>query len=94
MTANQNVAPRSSGAKSAAWRQRRIGWTLTIILSIVYLIYLFLVIRTPAAMSSDIGGNFTPGLVLGACVIFIALGLSFYYVAQANRNDSDREKRS
>ncbi len=94
MTANQNLAPQSSGAKSAAWRQRRIGWTLTIILTAIYLSYLYLVIATPASMSANIGGHFTPGLVLGACVILAALGLSFYYVAQANRNDSDREKRS
>jgi uncharacterized membrane protein (DUF485 family) len=90
MTANDGYARRSVGADHAARRQRRIGWTATIILSAVYLLYLFLIIVAPQAMSANIGGNVTPGLALGAGVIFVALGLSFYYVAQANRNETEQ----
>ena len=85
---------RRSSRVSTARRQRRIGWTMTLILGVIYFTYLFSVVLAPEAMSIPIGGNLTPGLLLGAGVIFAALILATIYVAQANRNDADTARRS
>ncbi len=94
MASDDGVNPRASESHMAARRQRRIGWTLTLILGVIYFSYLFAVVLAPQAMSIPIGGNLTPGLLLGAGVIFAALILAAFYVAQANRNDADNARRS
>ena len=94
MTSNDGATPHSIAARAAAHRQRRIGWTLTLLLAAVYLAYLLAVVFAPETMSTMLGANLTPGLVLGVCVIFFALALAGYYVAQANRNDIDTARRS
>ena len=94
MSSNDGAITRAAGSREAARRQRRIGWTLTLILAAVYLAYLLAVVLSPETMAAPVGGNFTTGLVGGAGVIFFALLLGFYYVAQANRNDIDNARRS
>ncbi len=94
MASHDGSAPRASGTIQAAHRQRRIGWTLTLILVAVYLAYLLSVVLAPEAMAVPIGGNLTPGLLFGVCVILIALVLASYYVSQANRNDARNARRS
>ena len=81
-------------SREAARRQRRIAWTLTLILAAVYLAYLLAVVLSPESMAAPVGGNLSTGLLGGAFVIFFALLLGFYYVAQANRNDIDCARRS
>lgn len=92
--ANVGVLSRSNDPGSGARRQRRISWTLSVILAIIYLGFLALIIVAPEAMSANIGGNFTPGLALGAFAILATLLLGCYYVAQANRYDIERARRS
>jgi hypothetical protein len=94
MASNDGSNPRASESYEAARRQRRIGWTMTLVLGVIYFTYLFSVVLAPEAMSVPIGGNLTPGLLLGAGVIFAALILATWYVAQANRNDADTARRS
>ena len=94
MTSNDGSMPHTSDSGQAAHRQRRIGWTMALILGLLYFGYLFAVILAPEALSGPVGGNLTPGLLLGAGVIFAALGLATYYVAQANRNDAENARRS
>ena len=94
MASNDDSNPHASASLEAARRQRRIGWTMTLILGVIYFTYLFSVVLAPESMSVPIGGNLTPGLLLGAGVIFVALILATIYVAQANRNDVDTARRS
>jgi uncharacterized membrane protein (DUF485 family) len=68
-------------------RKRRVGLTLTAILTVIYLAYLALIIYAPAAMSMSVGGNLTWGLALGAAVVFAALALGFVYVSLATDAD-------
>ena len=94
MASMDGLQPRASGSIEAARRQRRISWTMALILAFIYFGYLFLIIFAPQAMAAFVGGNLTVGLVLGAGVIFAALILATYYVAQANRNDAGDARRS
>ena len=94
MASNDGSNPHASASLEAARRQRRIGWTMTLILGVIYFSYLFSVVLAPEAMTVPIGSNLTPGLLLGVGVIFAALLLATWYVAQANRNDADNARRS
>lgn len=94
MASNDDSNPHASASYEAARRQRRIGWTMTLVLGVIYFTYLFSVVLAPEAMSIPIGGNLTPGLLLGVGVIFAALILATFYVVQANRNDADAARRS
>jgi putative solute:sodium symporter small subunit len=87
MTSRDGAKPRSPESLEAARRQRTVGWTMTGVLAAIYLAYLFTVVLAPERLAPSVFGNFSLGLVSGAGVIFAALALSFWYVAQANRND-------
>ena len=87
MAANAVHGSRSGGLGGRGSKRRRLGVTLALTLTAVYLVFLALVIYAPAAMSTRFAGNLTPGLALGAATILIALGLGVLYIVRANREE-------
>ena len=94
MTPEDSSTLDASHSDHSARRQRRIGWTMTLIMAVLYFGYLLAVVFAPQAMAIPVSGNISAGLLLGADVIISALGLATYYVAQANRNDQEKGGRS
>ena len=63
----------------------RFGWSLSAIMLVVYLGFIFAVAFAPEVMATKIGGGPTSlGIVLGLCVILFAFALTGVYVVRAN----------
>ena len=60
------------------------GWTLAILMLVLYYGYLTLVAFDPAVIGVKIGGMITVGLLLGAGLILISVVLTGIYVLRAN----------
>ncbi len=62
----------------------RLGWTLAIIMLVIYFGFVSLVAFAPSLMGTPISGVITLGFPLGLLVIFSAIILTGIYVFKAN----------
>ncbi|WP_245504135.1 DUF485 domain-containing protein [Lichenihabitans psoromatis] len=66
------------------------AWSLSIVMIVVYLAFIFAVAFAHDAMATKIGaGPLTLGIVLGLAVIIFAFALTGIYVARANTRFDD-----
>ncbi len=61
-----------------------LGWTLSIIMLIIYYGFIALVAFAPSLIAVKIAGSITIGIVLGAAIILISIALTGVYVMRAN----------
>lgn len=67
----------------------RIGWSLTLIMLIIYFGYLILVSTNPAFMKESLsGGVTTVGIPIGVAVILSAIVLAGVYIRAAKKFDT------
>jgi uncharacterized membrane protein (DUF485 family) len=64
--------------------RRSFGWTLSIIMLVIYYGFIALVAFAPSVIGINIGGSITFGLLLGVAVILSAIILTGIYVWRAN----------
>ncbi len=64
--------------------RRKFGWTLTIIMLVIYYGFIALVAFAPGMIGMNVGGSITLGLPLGILVILSAVVLTGIYVWRAN----------
>jgi uncharacterized membrane protein (DUF485 family) len=64
--------------------RRSFGWTLSIIMLVIYYGFIALVAFAPSVIGINIGGSITFGLLLGVAVILSAINLTGIYVWRAN----------
>jgi uncharacterized membrane protein (DUF485 family) len=64
--------------------RRSFGWTLSIIMLVIYYGFIALVAFAPSVIGINIGGSITFGLLLGVAVILSAITLTGIYVWRAN----------
>ena len=69
--------------------RRSFGWTLTILMLVIYYGFIALVAFAPATIGAKVGGSVTVGLVLGIAVILSAVILTGIYVLRANGTYDD-----
>ena len=65
------------------------GWTLSIIMLIIYYGFIALVAFAPDLIAVKIAGSITIGIVLGAAIILISIVLTGVYVMRANAEYDD-----
>jgi uncharacterized membrane protein (DUF485 family) len=63
----------------------RLGWSLAIIMLVIYFGFVCLVAFAPRLLGTPIAGVITLGFPLGLLVILSAIALTGIYVFQANR---------
>jgi uncharacterized membrane protein (DUF485 family) len=64
----------------------RLGWSLAIIMLVIYFGFVCLVAFAPRLLGTPIAGVITLGFPLGLLVILSAIALTGIYVFQANRS--------
>ena len=64
--------------------RKSLGWTLTIIMLLIYYGFIALVAFAPSVIGIDVGAGITLGLPLGVGVILSAILLTGFYVMRAN----------
>lgn len=64
--------------------RRSFGWSLTIVMLVIYYGFIALVAFAPSVIGQPVSGNITVGLVLGVAVILSAVLLTGIYVWRAN----------
>jgi uncharacterized membrane protein (DUF485 family) len=69
--------------------RRDFGWTLSIIMLVIYYGFIALVAFFPSVIGVSVAGNITVGLVLGIAVILSAIVLTGIYVLRANSQFDD-----
>ncbi len=62
----------------------RLGWTLTVLILVIYFGFVFLVALAPGLMGRPVFGSITLGFPLGLGVIVSAILLTGIYVLRAN----------
>ncbi len=72
--------------------RKSFGWTLTIIMLVIYYGYIALVAFTPTVLAIKIAGSITVGLALGVAIILAAILLTGIYVLRANSQYDDLTK--
>jgi uncharacterized membrane protein (DUF485 family) len=65
------------------------GWTLTIIMLVIYYGFIALVAFAPSVIGIKIAGAITLGIVLGVAIILSAILLTGIYVMRANAEYDD-----
>jgi uncharacterized membrane protein (DUF485 family) len=65
------------------------GWTLAIIMLVIYYGYIALVAFAPELIALKLAGSITFGIVLGAAIIVISIALTGIYVMRANAEYDD-----
>ncbi len=60
------------------------GWTLSIVMLVIYYGYIALVAFAPDLIAWKLAGSITFGIVLGAAIIVISIVLTGIYVLRAN----------
>jgi uncharacterized membrane protein (DUF485 family) len=65
------------------------GWTLSIIMLVIYYGFIALVAFAPDVIAIKIAGSITFGIVLGAGIIVISIVLTGIYVMRANAEYDD-----
>jgi len=74
-------------------RERKsFGWTLTIIMLVLYYGYIAIVAFDPNMIAAKLSGSITIGLVLGVALILAAIVLTGIYVLRANSQYDDLTK--
>ncbi len=64
--------------------RRSFGWTLTILMLLIYYGFIALVAFKPSIIGMPVSGSITVGLILGVAVILSAVFLTGIYVLRAN----------
>jgi uncharacterized membrane protein (DUF485 family) len=65
------------------------GWTLTIIMLVIYYGFIALVAFAPDVIATKISGDITVGIILGVAIILSAIALTGIYVMRANAEYDD-----
>ena len=65
------------------------GWTLSIIMLVVYYGYIALVAFAPNVIAVKLAGFITVGIVLGVAIIILSIVLTGIYVMRANAEYDD-----
>ncbi|MBV9523491.1 MAG: DUF485 domain-containing protein [Alphaproteobacteria bacterium] len=68
------------------------GWTLSIIMLVIYYGFIALVAFAPNAIAVKLAGSITIGIVLGIAIILAAIVLTGVYVMRANGKYDDLTK--
>jgi uncharacterized membrane protein (DUF485 family) len=61
-----------------------LGWTLTIIMLVIYYGFIALVAFDPSLIAEKVSGSITLGIILGLAIIVAAIVLTGIYVMRAN----------
>ncbi len=72
--------------------RKSFGWTLSIIMLVIYYGFIALVAFAPRVIAIDVAGSITIGLVLGVAIILSAILLTGIYVMRANSQYDDLTK--
>lgn len=71
-------------------RERKsFGWTLTIIMLVLYYGYIALVAFDPSLIAAKFSGSITIGILMGVALILAAIILTGIYVLRANSEYDD-----
>lgn len=65
------------------------GWTLAIIVLVLYYGYIAIVAFAPALIATKVSGAITIGIILGAALIVLSILLTGIYVLRANSRYDD-----
>ena len=66
-----------------------LGWTLTIIMLVIYYGFIALVAFAPSVIAVKLAGSITLGIILGLAIIVAAIVLTGIYVMRANADFDD-----
>jgi uncharacterized membrane protein (DUF485 family) len=69
--------------------RKSFGWTLTILMLVIYYGYIAVVAFAPGVIATFVAGSITIGLILGAAIIVAAVLLTGIYVLRANAEYDD-----
>jgi uncharacterized membrane protein (DUF485 family) len=69
--------------------RKSFGWTLTIIMLVLYYGYIALVAFDPSMIAAKLSGSITIGLVIGVALILASIILTGIYVLRANSQYDD-----
>jgi uncharacterized membrane protein (DUF485 family) len=72
--------------------RKSFGWTLAIIMLVIYYGFIALVAFAPTVIAIKLFGSITIGLVLGLAIILAAIVLTGVYVLRANAEFDDLTK--
>jgi uncharacterized membrane protein (DUF485 family) len=72
--------------------RKSFGWTLSIIMLVIYYGFIALVAFDPSSIAVKLFGSITVGLVLGVSIILAAIVLTGVYVLRANAQYDDLTK--
>jgi len=72
--------------------RRTFGWTLSVIVLVIYYGFIALVAFAPSAIAVKLTGSITVGLVLGVAIILASIILTGVYVLRANAQYDDLTK--
>ena len=72
--------------------RKSFGWTLSIIMLVIYYGYIAIVAFAPSVIASPLFGSITVGIVLGVAIILAAIILTGVYVLRANTEYDDLTK--
>lgn len=75
--------------KKLVHERSSFGWTLSIIILVVYYGYIALVAFAPDLIAWKLAGSITFGIVLGAAIIVLSIVLTGIYVMRANAEYDD-----
>jgi uncharacterized membrane protein (DUF485 family) len=66
-----------------------LGWTLTIVMLVIYYGFIALVAFAPSVIATKLAGSITLGIVLGLAIIVASIVLTGIYVMRANSDFDD-----
>jgi uncharacterized membrane protein (DUF485 family) len=69
--------------------RKSFGWTLTILMLVIYYGYIAVVAFAPGVIATVVAGSITVGLIIGAAIIVAAVLLTGIYVLRANSEYDD-----
>jgi uncharacterized membrane protein (DUF485 family) len=75
--------------KKLVHERSSFGWTLSIVMLVIYYGYIALVAFAPDLIAWKLAGSITFGIVLGAAIIVISIVLTGVYVMRANAEYDD-----
>ena len=75
--------------KKLVHERSSFGWTLSIIILVIYYGYIALVAFAPDLIAWKLAGSITFGIVLGVAIIAISIVLTGLYVIRANAEYDD-----
>ncbi len=75
--------------KALVSERRSFGWTLAIIMLVLYYGYIAVVAFDPSLIAVKVSGTITVGIILGAALILLSIVLTGLYVFRANSRYDD-----